>query len=218
MQAALVTTLVFCFILLMVGLATAAFWRGRRRRGVWMIAAALLLSIASGVGLVVLADWEAQQAGYADYLDQLHASSAGYNDPTAWQEVREQFVAERSAAARTRADAEAAAKLVEGTAEETQCRKDLICLGEKQLVWAGVMCPPEIEKLATYGTNWTDNWMELKFSRYLWLDKERGTLTMVGDALEFENGFGAKANMIYECDIDPVAELILAVRAFPGRL
>ena len=206
----------------------AVFWRGRRKKSLGCSVLLLLAAIGSGAAFTYAMEGEAIEAGFKGYVDRGHAKEAGYTDPEAWAEVRDQFEAEREVAfqaqlaarvaEKARAAGLEAAAASAPTAEEVECRKDLICWGEKQLVWAGFKCPPEIERLATYEATWTDSWTELKFYHYAWPDKERGTLTMVGDALEFENGFRAKTNMIYECDIDPIAELVLEVRAFPGRL
>lgn len=43
-------------------------------------------------------------------------------------------------------------------------------------------------------------------------------MTVIGDRVKFQNGFGAWAPMIYECDIDPASERILDVRVSQGRL
>ena len=63
-----------------------------------------------------------------------------------------------------------------------------------------------------------DGIFEPKFGRFRWLNQAEGTLTKVGDRVEFQNGFGAYSRVIYECDFDPRTNDVLAVRAHEGRL
>jgi len=95
---------------------------------------------------------------------------------------------------------------------------DLQCWGDKNSVGASVYCATPVEKLAKYSAKWTDGTFELKFSRFRWLDKDKGTLTFIGDKIQFQNGFGAYQNHIAECDFDPNGNKVLDVRARPGRL
>jgi len=100
-----------------------------------------------------------------------------------------------------------------------KCAADnLQCLAEEGGISASVYCPRKIEKLASNAVKWTDGTFESKFSRMRWLDKEKGQITYIGDKAQFQNGFGAFINMIYECDLDKDNETVLAVRAEPGRL
>lgn len=43
-------------------------------------------------------------------------------------------------------------------------------------------------------------------------------ITFIGDKIQFQNGFGAWRNHIYERDLDPSKEQVLDVRARPGQL
>lgn len=100
-----------------------------------------------------------------------------------------------------------------------ECKKDdLQCLGDKAVIAAGIYCKKPVEKLAAHSVRWTDGTLETKFSEFRWADKEAGTLTMVGDKVEFQNGFGAFTPMIYECDLAADGKTVLAVRAQEGRL
>ena len=83
---------------------------------------------------------------------------------------------------------------------------------------AAVMCPEHVERLARYGSRWVDGWLETKFRRVRWIDREKGTVTWIGDRVEFQNGFGAWMPHVYECDIDARSRTVLAVRAEAGRL
>ncbi len=55
-------------------------------------------------------------------------------------------------------------------------------------------------------------------SRFRWLDQGAGALTYIGDKIQFQNGFGAWQNHIYECDYDAGTGKPIEVRAQPGRL
>lgn len=55
-------------------------------------------------------------------------------------------------------------------------------------------------------------------SHFRWLDEKAGTLTYIGDKIQFQNGFGAWQTHIYECDYNPATESALSVSARPGRL
>ncbi|RYY79927.1 MAG: hypothetical protein EOO69_04480 [Moraxellaceae bacterium] len=98
------------------------------------------------------------------------------------------------------------------------CKKDIHCWGEQYSNDSEVRCAEPVEKLSTYNAKWINSWIEPKFSAFRWLNQENGTLTYVGDKLEFQNGFGAYQNYIYECDYDPSTKTVLNVRAYPGHL
>lgn len=102
--------------------------------------------------------------------------------------------------------------------DDATCRKDLQCWGDKQSIPASVYCKDPVARLAKYSARWTDGVLEPKFSRFRWLDQSRGTMTFIGDKIEFQNGFGAFQAHIYECDFDPANNMVLGVRAQPGRL
>ncbi|WP_454844939.1 zinc ribbon domain-containing protein [Ralstonia thomasii] len=100
-----------------------------------------------------------------------------------------------------------------------ECAKDdLQCKGDKAVVAASVYCKDPIERLARHSVRWTDGTFELKFSRFRWADKAAGTLTMIGDKAEFQNGFGAYTAVTYECDLAADGKTVLDVRAREGRL
>lgn len=102
--------------------------------------------------------------------------------------------------------------------KEMACRHDLQCWGDKGTIAAGTFCDGPVERLAKYAHQWTDGWLEPKFSRFRWKDREKGHVTYIGDKIQFQNGFGAFQNYIYECDFDPVANKVLDVRARAGKL
>jgi DNA-directed RNA polymerase subunit RPC12/RpoP len=101
---------------------------------------------------------------------------------------------------------------------QADCSIDLACMLNKGTVAAGIRCPAEVEKLAKHLVRWTDGTLEPKFSRGRWLDPNAGSITMIGDKAEFQNGFGAWTPVVYECDLDKEMRNVLAVRVREGRL
>lgn len=101
---------------------------------------------------------------------------------------------------------------------ESDCKTDLQCWAEKHLVSASAGCRPLVERLAKHNAKWTDGTFETKLSHYRWKNQKKGTVTYIGDKIQFQNGFGAYTNYIYQCDYDPTTKQIIDVRADPGRL
>lgn len=100
-----------------------------------------------------------------------------------------------------------------------ECKPDdLQCNGDNGSISAGIYCPDEIEKLAKFSVKWTDGWLETKFSHFRWKNKEKGEITYIGDKAQFQNGFGAYASVVYECDMAADAKTIIDVRVREGRL
>lgn len=102
--------------------------------------------------------------------------------------------------------------------EKKECDPtDLQCLGDRLSLLAVGPCSSAIEKLAKYQSTWTDAWYEPKFSHFRWASASKNQITLIGDKIKFQNGFGAWQFHIYECDVTKDG-LVLAVRASPGRL
>lgn len=101
---------------------------------------------------------------------------------------------------------------------DAACKAELKCWAEKSIVDAGIDCKRHIEKLSPYSSRWSTEKSFERFSRYGWLNKEKATLTFVGDKIEFQNGFGAFQPHVYECNYDPISKAVVDVRAWPGRL
>jgi len=95
---------------------------------------------------------------------------------------------------------------------------DLKCLGDRAVISAGILCKSPIERLAKYSVRWTDGTFDMKFSRFRWLNQQTGTITLIGDKVEFQNGFGAFSPMVYECDLSSDRKTVLKVRISEGRL
>jgi hypothetical protein len=131
------------------------------------------------------------------------------------QAARERQAEEERAAQKRQAEEERAARQRE---EDARCSTDLKCFGEKHWSAASVKCEPRIERLAKYNFEWTDKWYQQKLSHFSWHNRAKGMITYLGDKIKFQNGFGAWAIMLYECDFDASTGTVLEVRAEPGRL
>lgn len=104
-------------------------------------------------------------------------------------------------------------------AESANCSPDdLQCLGDKGSISAGVYCSDQVERLAKHSAKWMDGLLEPKFSHFRWRNREKGEITYIGDKVQFQNGFGAFTNMVYECDMAMDGKTILDVRVREGRL
>ena len=103
-------------------------------------------------------------------------------------------------------------------ANEKACQAILQCWGDKHSISASVTCSKHIELLAKLDSEWTDGLLQSKFSRFRWDDRQKGSLTYIGDQIKFLNHFGAWIPHIYHCDFDPFAQQVLEVRAFQGKL
>ena len=115
---------------------------------------------------------------------------------------------EAEAAARAAAEAEWAAL------EEAACRDDINCWGERHWEYASVYCGPLIENLAAYQHEWTDGgYTPDRFRRATWADKKAGRLIYSGNAIRFQNAFGAWRRTSYACEYDPASETAVRVLA-----
>ena len=101
---------------------------------------------------------------------------------------------------------------------DDECRKTLKCWAEKHTSNAEVYCRRPVELMAKNNFEWTDSFLESKFTHYRWKNQARGEVTYVGDRIKFQNGFGAWIFHTYECDLDGTGEKVLDVRARPGRI
>lgn len=101
--------------------------------------------------------------------------------------------------------------------EKANCKKDLQCWAAKYEGELIGPCKRLIEKNAKYSAKWAEDWGP-KFSMYRWQDQAQGAITYIGDKVQFQNGFGAWQNMIYECDFNPDQNTITGIRIQPGRL
>lgn len=102
--------------------------------------------------------------------------------------------------------------------DDATCKKDLKCWGDRHNISAAIVCAGPVEKLAKFSARWTDGLLEPKFSHFRWRDQQQGTVTYIGDKIEFQNGFGAFQKHVYECHYDPATNQALGVSARPGQL
>ena len=63
-----------------------------------------------------------------------------------------------------------------------------------------LICAPEVEKLAKYDFEWIGGWTAPKFPNYVGKVKKPYVLTIAGDSIKFQNGFGAYKKTKYYCD------------------
>lgn len=98
---------------------------------------------------------------------------------------------------------------------DAQCQKDLMCWSGRQGLAAERACQDAVERLAKHTFRWVDS--EVKFPSVAWGDPEHTKLRYFGDAIEFQNGFGAYTRHTYGCTWEPSKQLATA-EAFPGRL
>ena len=127
---------------------------------------------------------------------------------TVWKETEEE-VSQRLAAEKAKAEETARVK-----AEEERLKKEAEAalleenksnakwLSDKYSITAGVACRSLVERLAKYDFEWTDGWLETKFPSYLTSTKAPYILTVSGDKIKFQNGFGAWQRQSYYCDYD----------------
>lgn len=128
-------------------------------------------------------------------------------------------LAKQEEKARRANEAEAeAVRLAEQQAEDDRCRADLQCWGDIASTHGGYKCEQLIERMAKHDFEWTDGFLDLKFSHHRWRDIKAGTVTIIGDKIKMQNGFGAWTHMTYECDFNPLSEAVSDVRVSPGRL
>jgi len=148
---------------------------------------------------------------------------SGNKQSTATTSTTPEQIAAKAEAKRQEDEAKAKAK-----AEETaRCRADQKCWTDKAM-WSGKYdCQKAIERLAKYDFKWTDGWLDFKFSHYHWRDWNKQIITLSGDKIQFQNGFGAWTRHPYYCDVDmskvdPNKPLegarVLTARVEPGRL
>ena len=108
--------------------------------------------------------------------------------------------------------AQAAAEAEWDALYEAACRDDINCWGERHWEYASVHCGPLIQDLAAYQHEWDDGgYTPNRFKRATWSDKKAGRLIYAGNAIRFQNAFGAWRKASYACEYDSINER--AIRA-----
>lgn len=99
-----------------------------------------------------------------------------------------------------------AKRQVEATEALEQNKLNAKWLSDRFHTSASYACRPLVEDLALNTFRWTDGWLDSKFSSYRTTAKRPYVLTIVGDQIEFQNGFGAWRKTRYYCDYDVKAK------------
>lgn len=81
------------------------------------------------------------------------------------------------------------------------CRKDLACWAERNLIDASAPCTKAIEARAKWQVEWIDGILEPKFDRFK-AGETASVVIYMGDKVKFQNGFGAWGRMRYACYFD----------------
>lgn len=228
-------------------LISLPFAKGRRGKKLRNAGIGVMGFFGAGLLLVGVDDDKARQAGFLDAADMRLAQKVGITDPKKWADQREaerfkqrqaeaaelekrnaeKRARELAAAAEATAEAkrqeelkkaEEAKKADEERAKLDVCKADLQCWGEKAAIEDSYDCTRVIERMAKHDYEWTDGMLEPKFSHYRWKDKKAGIVTIIGDKIKMQNGFGAWTHMTYECDVDPAIDALIDVRVSEGRI
>ena len=86
--------------------------------------------------------------------------------------------------------------------QQLRCEQDLQCWGKKHHVDATVACRPVIENAAQFDFKW-DSFLKPKLDRWLWENRREGTLRFHGNAVKFQNAYGAWYRVEYWVLYDP---------------
>lgn len=234
-------------IFIVWSLISLPFAKGRRMKKLRNAGIGFVVFLSAGVLGVKVDDDKARQAGFLDAADMRLAQKVGVTDPNTWANQREaelfkqrQAAAaelekrnaekrERELAAAAEATAEAkrqeelknaeeAKKAEEERAKLDVCKADLQCWGDKAAIENSYDCTRFVERMAKHDFEWADGMLEPKFSHYRWKNKKTGIVTIIGDKIKMQNGFGAWTHMTYECDVDPATETLIDVRVSEGRI
>ncbi|MBR1231971.1 zinc ribbon domain-containing protein [Bradyrhizobium sp. AUGA SZCCT0182] len=98
------------------------------------------------------------------------------------------------------------------------CGEELDCLAKVSKRDAEKSCRDNVEGQAKHSFEWTNWAIDGIFTQYSWRDRQAKTITLAGDTVKFQNGFGAWTIMRYYCDYDPAKKALLSVRVSEGRL
>lgn len=247
MQTALIFLALGFFIYAVWCAISLPFSPGRRLRKFWKAMGSFVASVALAVTFGMIENDNARTAGFLSAADQSSAEKAGITDAAEWARVREQELFKQRQAEAAALEEENARKRQEGIAaaeeasriaetkkaedereqaqaaaeklaKQQECKKDLQCWGDEAAVSGTYDCTQLIERMAKHDFEWTDGMLEPKFSHYRWRDPEAGTITLIGDKIKMQNGFGAWTHMTYECDFNPISDGVVDVRVAEGRL
>lgn len=86
---------------------------------------------------------------------------------------------------------------------DAQCRADPNCWIPRHELRLASACRPAVERLAKWDFEWTDGWLESKFSTFRLVPSRPGSILATGDKIKMQNGFGAWQRVSYICVYDP---------------
>ena len=100
--------------------------------------------------------------------------------------------------------------------DDDLCRQNLQCWGRRHEILAKAQCTVAVEYVLDGATayEWTDGWLESKFSRFIWKPgkNKEGILIYLGDSMKVQNVNGGWTPVRYECEFDPNIPKVLDVR------
>ena len=99
-----------------------------------------------------------------------------------------------------------------------ECKKTIECWGKNFATIATYKCKDVIETRSHYAYKWTDSFFGSKLKQFRWGNKQKYTITYIGDTIQFQNKYGAWENKIYFCEYDPFTESVVSVKMRNGRL
>lgn len=100
--------------------------------------------------------------------------------------------------------------------KKQECLNDAKC-SFNRLQDSAYQCVKSIEKLSKWSFKWKDGFFENKLDRFSWADSTHTTIYAAGDHIQFQNGFGAFADMQYICEVDAKTGLIKNATVVQGR-
>lgn len=106
----------------------------------------------------------------------------------------------------------------DASAAAAECQRDAQCWFDKYQTAASVYCRDVIGAQANYDVEWLDSWKQPMFTHSKWTDREGGLMMFAGDAVKFQNGFGAWQRMTYVCEFDALNNVVVSAQAEAGRL
>ena len=98
-----------------------------------------------------------------------------------------------------------------------ECGSDIQCLDAEHGIEASFKCADKVEALAKYNHRWIDGVIEPKFPKLRWANQERKEIAYLGDAIEFQNGFGSYIRHRYVCVYSTSLGQALTASATPGK-
>lgn len=111
-------------------------------------------------------------------------------------------------AEKERREIEARTRQEEERRQAAQAKREQLELNKNNPEWlyenyfsaSQVACRQAVENIAKWDFEWTERWYEEKFTSYLVRTKAPYVVTILGDSIKMQNGFGAWQRVSYACD------------------